>query len=106
MPQVRWGRKATAFATVLAALVAAGEPVRGQAIPRRNFPISISADPAGEFALVGNEERAGEVWSLPDLKLVRVLEAEKRSYARWHPTARFSASTRNRFNAGNGSENE
>lgn len=70
----------------LAALLGAGILGSALAGARRNFPIAIAISPGSDFALVGNEERAGEVYALPDLKLVRVLEAEKGSYARWHPT--------------------
>lgn len=70
---------------LLVALLGAALVGTALGVPRRNFPIGIALSPRGDLALIGNEERAGEVLALPELKLVRVLEAEKGSYARWHP---------------------
>jgi WD40 repeat protein len=70
-----------------AAVLAVGLGAAVSSVPRRNYPVSVAVSPKGDLALVGNEERAGEVLSVPDLKLVRVLECEKESYVRWHPKA-------------------
>jgi WD40 repeat protein len=79
------GRRLVGAGLVGSALLAAWLGHSALGVPRRNFPIGVAVSPNGDLALVGNEERAGEVRRLPDLQIVRVLEAEKGSYVRWHP---------------------